>query len=54
MNAVVEGFPPVRLAFAWVQTSNVPLILGHTNFFMEFNICFYRVDRAFEISLRQS
>lgn len=38
--AVVEGFEPVRLAFAWVQSDNVPVILGQTNFFMEFDVCF--------------
>ena len=51
LNATIEGLPTVRLAFAWARTSDVPLILGHTNFFIEFDVCFYRADRAFEISI---
>jgi hypothetical protein len=54
LTAVVEGFSPVCLAFAWAQTANVPVILGHTNFFMEFDVCFYRTDGAFELSLHQA
>jgi len=36
MIAEIADFAPVRLAFAWVQSPNAPLILGQTNFFMEF------------------
>lgn len=49
VTAQVEGFAPVRLAFAWVQSNSVPLILGQTNFFMEFDICFYRSKLEFEV-----
>jgi hypothetical protein len=38
----IGNLEPVRLAFAWVETSNVPLILGKTNFFREFDVCFER------------
>jgi hypothetical protein len=54
LNGTISGLPPVRLAFAWAKISEVPLILGHANFFMEFDVCFYRADRAFEISIHQS
>jgi hypothetical protein len=54
LNATVGDLPLVYLAFAWAETSDVPLILGHTNFFMAFDVCFYRADRAFEISLHQN
>ncbi len=47
--AQVGEFAPVRLAFAWVHGDNVPLILGQTNFFMEFDICFYRSKLEFEV-----
>ena len=47
--AAVGRFSPVRLAFAWTQTDDVPLILGQVNFFMEFDVCFYRSQRYFEI-----
>ncbi len=29
----IGNLKPVRLAFAWAQTSQVPLVLGQTNFF---------------------
>lgn len=48
--ATVESFSPVELAFAWTKDRNAPLILGQMNFFLEFDVCFYRADLAFEIS----
>lgn len=50
VSAVVGSFQPVRLAFAWTLAEHVPLLLGQTNFFMEFNVCFYRSELAFEIT----
>lgn len=47
--ASVSQFNPVRLAFAWTQADNVPLILGQVNFFIEFDVCFYRSQQAFEM-----
>jgi hypothetical protein len=41
---------PVRLAFAWTQSDNVPVILGETNFMMEFDVCFYRSKLEFEVN----
>lgn len=52
VQAVVGDFQPVQLIFAWTQAENVPLILGQVNFFMEFNVCFYRHELAFEIQPR--
>lgn len=49
VTAWVGEFEPVRLAFAWVKGKDVPLILGQTNFFMEFNVCFYRSKLEFEV-----
>lgn len=49
VSATVGQFTAVRLAFAWTQTDNVPLILGQVNFFMEFDVCFYRSQQAIEI-----
>lgn len=37
------------LAFAWCQTDSVPLVLGQTNFFMEFDICFFRSRCEFQV-----
>lgn len=52
--AQVSEFAPVRLEFAWVKSNNVPLILGQTNFFMEFDICFYRSKLEFDIKPKSS
>jgi hypothetical protein len=45
----IGNLEPVRLAFAWAQASQVPLILGQTNFFREFDVCFQRSRRTIEI-----
>ena len=50
MTANVEQFLPVELAFAWTKDRNAPLILGHMNFFLAFDVCFYRSELAFEVS----
>jgi len=49
LTGTVAHFSPVLLAFAWTQSTNVPVILGHMNFFAEFNVCFYRYELAFEV-----
>jgi hypothetical protein len=49
VSAVVGQFAPVRLAFAWTRATNIPLLLGQVNFFMEFDVCFYRSQLAFEV-----
>ncbi len=50
VSASVGPFPPVRLAFAWTEAEHVPLLLGQINFFLEFNVCFYRSELTFEIT----
>jgi hypothetical protein len=47
--AVVGQFAAVRLAFAWTRATNIPVLLGQVNFFMEFDTCFYRSQLAFEL-----
>jgi hypothetical protein len=49
LSAVVGKFPPVRLAFAWARTDAVSVILGQVNFFMEFDVCFFRSRSVFEV-----
>ena len=49
-EAVIGDFAPVRLAFAWTNNPSAPLILGQINFFMEFDVCFYRSKLEFEIT----
>lgn len=46
----IGEFSPTELVFAWIRSQNAPLILGQTNFFLEFDVCFYRSALEFEIS----
>jgi len=50
IKAKIEHFPSVDLAFAWTRDKNAPLILGQMNFFLAFDVCFYRSELAFELS----
>lgn len=43
------GFTSVRLVFAWSFSDDVPLLLGRMNFFLEFDVCFYRSQMMFEL-----
>jgi hypothetical protein len=54
VSEAVEGFPPVRLAFAWAKTDSVSVILGQINFFLEFDICFFRARAVFEVRPKQT
>jgi len=47
--AQVGSFAPVRLVFAWCQSDDVPLLLGRMNFFLVFDVCFYRSQLVFEV-----
>jgi hypothetical protein len=50
VSGEVASFPPVELAFAWTQATDVPMILGQVNFFMAFDVCFFRSQAAFEVN----
>lgn len=49
LSAVIGSFPSVRMAFAWARTDEVSVILGQVNFFMEFDVCFFRSRDVFEV-----
>jgi hypothetical protein len=51
-NSSLGSFAPVPLAFAWTRSNDVPLILGHVNFFLEFEVCFFRARKFFEVRPR--
>lgn len=53
VSTVVGSFEPVQLVFAWTRATRVPLLLGQVNFFMEFDVCFYRSQLSFEIRPKQ-
>ena len=54
LTATVARFAPVRLAFAWTRSDEVPVILGQVNFFMEFDVCLFRARSVFEIRSHES
>jgi hypothetical protein len=49
MQAKIGEFQPVRFVFAWSRSDNVPLLLGRTNFFQEFDVCIYGAQKRLEI-----
>jgi len=53
VSATIGSFAPVRLAFAWTRASTIPLILGQVNFFLEFDVCFFRSQGIFEVKSRE-
>jgi hypothetical protein len=52
-NVQINNSDPVRLVFAWTQTENAPVIFGQMNFFLEFDVCFYRSQSMFEVNTWQ-
>ena len=49
ISAQISNFSPVRLVVAWSLSDDVPLLLDRMNFFLEFDVCFYRSRLMFEI-----
>jgi hypothetical protein len=49
VEAIVGQLPPVRLAFAWAQSDQVPFLLGEFNFFDAFDIFFFRSRKLFHV-----
>ena len=54
VKAEIGHFSPVLLAFAWVSHDNTPVILGQTNFFNEFEVCFFRNSLEFEVKPKKN
>jgi hypothetical protein len=52
LTGQLDPFPPVELAFAWMQktSAEIPVILGETNFFQEFDVWFSGSQQIFEIA----
>jgi hypothetical protein len=50
LKGQINNFPPVKLAFVWTKADNISIILGQVNFFLEFDICFYRSQLFFDIN----
>lgn len=49
VSAVVGEFEATPLIFAWTKATDVPLLLGQVNFFMEFDVCFSRSQLTFSV-----
>ena len=49
LQGKVGTFQRTPLVFAWTQAENVPLILGQVNFFLAFDVCFYRSNLMFDV-----
>jgi hypothetical protein len=54
IQAIVGQFEPVQLVFAWTEATDIPLLLGQVNFFIEFDVCFHRSQLNFEVSTKNS
>lgn len=54
VSTVVGNFSPAKLAFAWSRSNAVPIVLGQVNFFLEFDVCFFRSRSLFEIKPKSS
>lgn len=54
LSATIAHLAPVRLAFAWAYSDEVPLVLGQMNFFQEYEVCFYQADGIFAIRPRNN
>jgi hypothetical protein len=52
VSAKISEFDQVRLVFAWGSSDDIPLLLGRMNFSLEFDVCFYRSQLAFELRPR--
>ena len=53
-SAQVGHLLEVRLAFGWAKNDAVPVILGQVNFFLEFDVCFFRSRSLFEVRPKQT
>jgi hypothetical protein len=49
VDVSIEGLATKQLAFAWAQSEKAPLLLGQTNFFMEFDVSFARSALFFDV-----
>lgn len=49
VSAQIGDFAPVRLVFVWSSSDDVPFLMGRMNFFLEFDVCFYRSQLIFEV-----
>lgn len=51
-HPALTGNQTIDLLFAWIKTDQAPVIFGQMNFFLLFEVCFFRAESAFEVRLR--
>lgn len=54
VSAQISNFGRVPLVFAWSLSDDAPFLLGRMNFFLEFDVCFYGSQLAFEVRPKAS
>jgi hypothetical protein len=47
----VGNLPVQEIAFGWMQSDDVPVLLGNINFFQRFDVCFSRSSNAISVRL---
>jgi hypothetical protein len=52
LDLTIGTFPAVQMNFIWSRSPAARLILGQTNFFLEFDICFSGSKHEFQIQPR--
>jgi hypothetical protein len=50
LKSSVGLWEPIDLIFAWTKMPDAPFILGHINFFIEFDVCFYGSKAVFDVT----
>jgi hypothetical protein len=50
LHGQIGSFPPVEMIFAWVERSNIRMLLGHVNFFQLFRVTFDDKAGCFHIA----
>lgn len=50
--AIVGTLDPVDMSFAWAGNDIPPLILGQTNFFSLYDVCFFKDKGYFEVTAK--
>lgn len=49
LHSTIQPFPTVKLAFAWVNSNNYPVVLGIADFLFHFDVFLSRRHSYFEI-----
>lgn len=49
-HSILTETQTVNMVFAWANSDRVSVVFGRTNFFQEFDVCFFGADEYFEIT----